>query len=67
MENITIQKQIDRVLMLSSIVTERLLGYKNDKKEFEIWKKENPDRETWEYWKSSDVKPAEIKRAMISG
>lgn len=60
-----IDYQINRVKILSSMVTEKLTNYQNDKKDFQKWRKENLDKQSWHYYKPNETIPTELKRVML--
>lgn len=63
--NKQVDYQINRVKILSNMVTEKLTNYQNDKRDFQKWKKENPDKESWYYYKPNETTPTELKRVML--
>ena len=60
-----IDYQINRVKILSSMVTEKLTNYQNEKRNFQEWKSENPNKKLWEYDKANETTPTELKRVML--
>jgi len=47
------------------MVTEKLTNYQNEKRNFQEWKSENPNKKLWEYDKANETTPTELKRVML--
>lgn len=57
--------QIDRVRTLSEMVNEKLVNYELDIEHEKNWEMENPNKETWRYYRFDRTTPTEVGRIML--